>query len=105
MVVREACDATFCSAARQSYILQPLHAHDRADKTEHKPTRTRISRKWRKWRNSQNKEQQTKMHKTRITQRSCQEKKVRKTKIENKTAQAKANPEQTLSKPYAKRRV
>jgi len=43
-----------------------------ADKTEQQPTRTRISEKWRKCRNSQNKEQQTKMHKTRISQRSRQ---------------------------------
>jgi len=41
---------------------------------EHKPTKTRISRKWRQSRNSQNKEQQTKMQKTRITQRSRQKK-------------------------------
>jgi len=64
-----------------------------ADKTAQKPTRTRISKKWRKPRNSQNKERQTKMHKTRISQRSRQmleKKKVRTNKIANKTVQAKA---------------
>ena len=40
-----------------------------ADKTEQKPTRTRISGKWRKSRNSQNKNKQKKMHKIKISQK------------------------------------
>jgi len=61
-----------------------------ADKTEQKPTRTRISGKWRKSRNSQNKEQQTKMHKTRISKRSRQ---MWKNKIEGqKKTKSKTKP-------------
>jgi hypothetical protein len=56
-----------------------------ADKTEQQPTRTRLSEKWRKCRNSQNNEQQTKMHKTRIPQRSRQVLKKKKGKRKKKT--------------------
>jgi len=56
-----------------------------ADKTEQQPTRTRISEKWTKCRNSQNNEQQTKIHKTRIPQRSRQMLKKKKEKRKKKT--------------------
>ena len=67
-----------------------------AGKTEENPTRTRISRKWRKSTNSQNKEQQTKMHKTRITQSSrqmCKTKGSQKKKIAHTSSQAKDDDE------------
>jgi len=85
-----------------------------ADKTEQKPTRTRISRKWTKSRKptrtrnshkcresrySQNKEQQTKMHKTRITQRSRQKQKSQENK---KREQNCASKSKSRTKPKQK---
>jgi len=69
-----------------------------ADKTEQQPTRTRISEKWRKCRNSQKKEQQTKMHKTRIFQRSRQ---MLESKKEGKRGKKKSKTESFKQSPVA----